>query len=398
MADHIHLLMLRGLNENWKQCIGYYVGTVNSSVLPELIKTAVTTITNSGFHLKALSSDQGSINRSTFKKLGATTESPTIVLNDNKIACLYDAPHLIKSVRNCLLSNDILIDGDRVSWSIILRVFKIDCDIIKAMHKLSEKHVMIDNSFGKLSVKAATQVFSNSVAACILTCVELNYFKNDTDKRMAASTADFISKMNKLFDNLNSVSKFASNPNKCALSDQCPQILANMLEMKEWIKKWIHQGKMKRPFCFDGLIQTINGIIEIWNREKADSEQLYIITSHFNQDPTENLISMLRNNRGSYEVNPSPLRVSQNLKQICFQNAFPTSETSYHISSACNLIDVPNVTTYDENETDFDSSEKEIQSMVLYHKKSDKGKLNKLIIKRSYFSLHILISLDPTHI
>lgn len=68
--------------------------------------------------------------------------------------------------------------------------------------------------------------------------------------------------------------------------------------MKEWIKKLIHQGKMKRPFCFDGLIQTINGIIEIWNREKADSEQLYIITSHFNQDPIENLISMLRYNRG----------------------------------------------------------------------------------------------------
>lgn len=56
VADHIHLLMLRGLNENWKPCIGYYVGTVNSSVLPELIKKA-------GFHLKALSSDQGSINR-----------------------------------------------------------------------------------------------------------------------------------------------------------------------------------------------------------------------------------------------------------------------------------------------------------------------------------------------
>lgn len=359
--------MLRGLNENWKQCIGYYVGTVKSHVLPDLLRRSITKIQKSGFSLKAVTSDQGSINRSTFKKLGATVDKPTIEINNIKIVCMFDVPHLIKSVRNCLMSNDIIIGEDRISWSIILKVAKIDDVLIKGMHNLTDKHVAIDNSFGKLSVKAATQVFSNNVAAGINACIALNYFPNPVEKKIAVSTADFLSKINTMFDNLNSQTQFSSNPNKSAISDQTPHVIENLKNMKIWIEKWIHLGKMQRPFCFDGLIQTINGVLEIWEREKNDNEQKYIITSHFNQDPTENLISMLRNNRGSYEANPSAMRISRNLKQICFQNAFPTSETSYAVSTAHVLIDPPtNSSNSNEIATDLetDNIEMDIAEML----------------------------------
>lgn len=53
---------------------------------------------------------------------------------------------------------------------------------------------------------------------------------------------------------------------------------------------------------------TINGVIDVgwWN--ELQFEQEYLITSHLNQDPLENQFSIVRNNRGKYEKNPSTLR------------------------------------------------------------------------------------------
>ena len=56
---------------------------------------------------------------------------------------------------------------------------------------------------------------------------------------------------------------------------------------------------MKIPYCFTGLVQTLEGIIELWDDLKT--EQSYLLLGHLNTDHKENLYSMIRMNRGSYE-------------------------------------------------------------------------------------------------
>lgn len=83
-------------------------------------------------------------------------------------------------------------------------------------------------------------------------------------------------------------------------------------------------------------MQTINGVLMLW--EELKFEQEYLITAHLNQDPLENQFSIVRNNRGSYEKNPSALRFSNNLSLCVFQH-IPAPQTSgYDVSDAVNLL------------------------------------------------------------
>lgn len=121
-----------------------------------------------------------------------------------------------------------------------------------------------------------------------------------------------------MFDNLNSKNKFSQNPDKCAISDSHTDVLTNIKDAIYWIEKWKRE-KSGAVFCLKGLCQTLNGVIQLWNHIKSD-DQLYLLTSHLNTDCLENTISVVRNNRGSYEKNPSSFRLHKNLKQMSFYN------------------------------------------------------------------------------
>ncbi|KAG8180581.1 hypothetical protein JTE90_018200 [Oedothorax gibbosus] len=66
----------------------------------------------------------------------------------------------------------------------------------------------------KLNVKLAAQVLSNAVAAAL--CL---YQSTGLLDSTVGHTAEFVSKMDKLFDNLNSCTKFSSKPLGGALTD-----------------------------------------------------------------------------------------------------------------------------------------------------------------------------------
>ena len=68
-----------------------------------------------GFKLRAMVCNQGSPNQRAIKILGICEDHPFIVRKDQQFFFLYDVPHLIKCVRNRLIDNDIIINGDRVS-------------------------------------------------------------------------------------------------------------------------------------------------------------------------------------------------------------------------------------------------------------------------------------------
>lgn len=241
------------------------MGTVNGEQLSEILRINIRKVHATGFRIVAISGDQGSNNRKAYRLLGASKEKPYVDFEGARIFLLYDVPHLMKSVRNTLYNKDrvknhcnIQTGDDIVSWKIIETVYNCEKDnTFRVLFKLTPKHVY-PNSFDKLSVKLATQIFSHNVASVVYAAIAEGYFKTDAEIKIAKSTAKFLAEMNNLFDHLNCSTINSDNPNKQPIADD-NDILDKIKESCEWIQSWVSTGRMKRPYCFDGFIQTITG-------------------------------------------------------------------------------------------------------------------------------------------
>jgi len=80
---------------------------------------------------------------------------------------------------------------------------------------------MIPGLFQMISCKLAMQLFSNTIAATIKTCV----YTGELISKTALHTAKMIKFLNDLLDFLNCKSLYNSNPSKCAIYDTRPQKL-----------------------------------------------------------------------------------------------------------------------------------------------------------------------------
>lgn len=100
------------------------------------------------------------------------------------------------------------------------------------------------------------------------------------------------------------------------------------------LRKQDFSGRVSRPPCFDGIIQTINGILFYYQKEKEKNPDIYIITSKFNQDILENLFGTFRQ-RGGSNVNPTS-RIFRNLFRSHTVNCLikPTDTANYECSTS----------------------------------------------------------------
>jgi len=211
--------MARWLYSNWKLPVAYFFSafSMSHSVLNKLIISTVEKLLEVGLHLKAVVCDQSTNNQAAYKDLGMSKENPFFYI-DNKIKIygIYDAPHLIKNYRNNFLTGDFLFNDKFVSFKDIIKTYTIDknSNTSKSFTKLTDSHIN-PGPFQKINCKLAFQIFSNSVAATIHTCVAIEELKSNTAK----DTAIFVKHMNDLLDTLNSNSLLDKNPLKSALSE-----------------------------------------------------------------------------------------------------------------------------------------------------------------------------------
>lgn len=112
---------------------------------------------------------------------------------------MFDTPHLVKAVRNMLLKYDFVLDDEIISWKYIKQFYERDKKFsIRAAPKLTDSHIF-PTIFQKMKVKLATQVFSATVAASLNVYIRLGALPQE-----AAPTSQFIDKIDKLFDLMNS--------------------------------------------------------------------------------------------------------------------------------------------------------------------------------------------------
>lgn len=138
---------------------------------------------DAGFVVVATVCDQCTTNVSTIKSLqkdtkaqylqdGKTFTSDSFEIDGTIVYPLYDAPHLLKGVRNNLMTKNatFIENGVTISakWEHLKMLLDLDRgdDEVRIVNKLTENHI-IQEKIPKMKVKFAAQVFSQRVSAVI---------------------------------------------------------------------------------------------------------------------------------------------------------------------------------------------------------------------------------------
>jgi len=314
-ANTALVFMARGVYTSWKIPIAYFLAhsAVNRDILKTLIIDVLQVLFDTGLIPKLIICDQGTNNQSALKLLNVSEDKPFFYVGEHKLFALFDTPHLLKSIRNNFIGNRFKKGDIIISFNDIVQTYNIDKRNQKsrALLKITDAHIR-PNSFQKMSVKLAAQVLSHTMSSTIRTCISTKELKSET----ANNTADFVEFIDKLFDCLNSRTLYNSNPYNCALTNN--SIVKDFLSkacdyFKNLVK--LKNEKVTRPPCFNGFIQTINGVLQFFEEEK-NNNIIFLLTNRLNQDVIENLFSIFRQ-RGGYNKNPTSKTLRTSFRITC---------------------------------------------------------------------------------
>lgn len=296
-AKHVLQFMVRGISTRWKQPVGhFFVGnSVPASVLEKMLRALISKLETLGLIVAAVVCDQEASHRSCLASLKVTVENPSFqTSNGNTIYVMHDPPHLIKNVRNNLLTYDFVIGGDTISFKHIEKLYELESkNVLRFVPKLTKGHIELTN-FKKMNVKLATQILSHSVACGLRSYIKLKQMSTD-----AEPTAAFVERINRLFDIMNSNSRTAKNKWQRPLSVNTVEQFHELADAVMWIKEWKFKsrktGIVKDDLPFkQGLLMTLTALISV-SRYLIDVQGFrFVLTSRFNQDVVENWFSCIR--------------------------------------------------------------------------------------------------------
>lgn len=202
-ASSALVVQIRCLETGHKQSIAYFFSShgFKADQLKKIVEQSIKRISETGLIPKALVLDQNSTNRSLYSKLGVSEESPFFEHAEQKVYCLYDPPHLIKSTRNNLMHHGAVYCGKLARWEHLRMLYFEDVERLpRAVPKLKQGHVFMP-AFGEMRVPVAVQTLSTTVYAAIL-----SYVLEGVLPKECEATADYCKDFNDLFDCFNASS------------------------------------------------------------------------------------------------------------------------------------------------------------------------------------------------
>ena len=106
VANSALVFMLRGITETWKQPVAYYLvnESSNSAMVKEKLFQILEKMESIGLKVVVVISDLGSNFQKFISDLEVTPTQPWFIHNGAKIFHLYDPPHIIKAIRNNLIT------------------------------------------------------------------------------------------------------------------------------------------------------------------------------------------------------------------------------------------------------------------------------------------------------
>lgn len=180
-ANHALVFMVRGVIKKFKQPVTYIYKSSKSKSweLVKLIKLVISKVQQTGLKVVAVVCDQGTTNmsainillkqtRESYLKEGKEWKGGFFHMNSQEIVPIFDPPHLMKGVRNNLLTKNLKYTYKNkectAKWQHIADLYQRNPNYsgYRLVPKLTAHHVL-PNLIPKMRVKHCTQVFSRSV-------------------------------------------------------------------------------------------------------------------------------------------------------------------------------------------------------------------------------------------
>ena len=185
--------------------------SINGDMVRQVIEESISSLTSAGFNVRAIVADNHASYVSAFTQIWNSygTESDNkfhINFNGSKIYLMYDSVHLVKNVRNNLVSakrfifpqfefygmaNEIKVTSGDISWALLHKVHEkheLQANIRKAP-KINRKTLHPGDN--KQDVKRALNIFHETTSAAIK-----DYFPNEK------SASEFLNLFNTWWSNL----------------------------------------------------------------------------------------------------------------------------------------------------------------------------------------------------
>lgn len=176
----------------------------------------------------------------------------------------------------------------------------------------------------------------------------------------AAITANFISKIDKLFDCLNadSADRKRGKPYSTNFTSRSPH-MSVFAEMKELFTNMKFIGSRRTPPSQLGWVKLLNGYERLWDNLSKKYNVSSIATRRINQDPLENAFGSIRSNCGSND-NPTVAQFIGGLKTALISNLRNINNGNCEADTASLVENFQKLLT----ETKFESSQKLLPAYI----------------------------------
>lgn len=325
-ATHALVVMVRCMFDTWEQPIGYFfIGKlVKGETLKMIIVEGVERLHKIGLDVKAIVTRQSSNSQKAFASLGVTENTPFFSVDQHRVWCVYDPPHLLSNVTSNLMRYTAIFDSEKCAqWNHIMDFYTKDSENSKfsLAPNLTMARIFTPPR-KKMHIRQAAQVLSRTVAAGLSTYVSIARLPSS-----ARDTAEFIAKWNDIFDSVSGRSWKV-----CETLKKPAKMTTHLLFWKEAIE-WLREVRFDTAItvhCLDGWKLTLQAICGLM----CDLQDLkgfkFLRTSRLSLDCLERLFTMIRQKAGNCDK-PNP-------NHFCF--AFQQTLCSFLIkpsSSSCEL-------------------------------------------------------------
>lgn len=321
IADHVLVYMVKGLKRKFKQPVAYYfTNSLNKAELKALTIKVIKYVQGTGLNILCTVCDQSTVNVSVINEIVEDTRKKfikekrewrheTMEVGKSKIIPLFDVPHLLKGVRNNLLTKDMkYFDFEEkvektVKWEYYQKIYEADKSYgeLKICHNVTDEHIYVEK-MKKMKVKDAAQIFSHSVAVAAEHLSARGDIPNE-----CRQVIKFTKMMDNLFDSLNASTFNMINGKiyKCGVRNNSPhhELWVNakkVLRSVKFIKVKKEKDNKIRLIetssipSIKNFIRTIEGMQQLW--KVLSQKYLFdsMLTRNFNQDPLENFFGNIR--------------------------------------------------------------------------------------------------------
>lgn len=333
-ATETLLFIIVSFTKIFKCPVAYFlINKINATLQSELVLAVVDALYDSGITVRSLTSDGTSTNLRTYEKLGCILSPENLQPffshprnSDVRIHCIMDPCHMIKLCRNCLGEVQLSSNTGAISFDYVKKIHEIqNQENLKFANKLTTMHVFYKNK--KMNVRLAAQVISSSVADTMqFLQMHDSYFDG------ATATIEFIRIFDRLFDIMNSRSRFGTGYKSPMSPQNRPFWEAVFDESRTYILQLKCEGKplidhRRKTFALGFFLNTVSmqGLaLDLFSKENPLDYYLPYKTS---QDHAELTFSCIRS-AGGHNNNPHCLAVKWTLRKLLFRNSVTASNNA----------------------------------------------------------------------